>query len=98
MSSVNSQESQANSATTRLIDLYSASALDREKVGYFLDLQLSKLDPNMTIKPLTDLRESGHAAQSESQKACNSKEGEFDINKPWPRFPLIYRNTWTAAV
>ena len=60
---------QTNSPTTFLSDLYLASADDNEIVSCFLDFQLIGLSPSKTKYPLTDLLESGHVAQSESQYA-----------------------------
>lgn len=54
------------------MDLYSASAEDKETVACFFDFHEIGLPPRVTKYPLIDLLEEGHCAQSESQKACNS--------------------------
>ena len=68
-SSPSSLSSHTTSPTTCLMALYSASAEDNDTVGCFLDFQLIGLSPSKTKYPLTDLLESGHVAQSESQYA-----------------------------
>ena len=48
---------------------YSASVDDLETVGCFFDFQDMRESPRKTQKPVTERRESGHPAQSESEKA-----------------------------
>ncbi|KAL4557732.1 hypothetical protein LXL04_035920 [Taraxacum kok-saghyz] len=66
-SSSRSRLNQANSEQTLRIDLYSASAEDKETVCCFLDFHAIGLPPNKMKYPLTDLLVKGQAAQSESQ-------------------------------
>lgn len=74
--SVSRRVSQVSSATTCLMDLYSASAEDKEIDGCFFDFQEMGLPPRLIKNLLTDLLESGQKAQSESQKASTWNEGE----------------------
>lgn len=74
--------SQVNSATSRLMDRYSASADERETEVYFLDFQEMGDPPRLTKKPLIDLLEYLHDAQSTSQKAFREKDDEEEKNRP----------------
>lgn len=65
---------QVISAVTRRIDLYSASAEDKETNACFLDFHEMGAPPREMKKTLTNLRESQHEAQFTSQKTRRSKE------------------------
>lgn len=63
------------SATTFLRAQYSASAEDKEMIGYFLLFQEMGLPPSVIKKPITDLRVIAHEAQSESENATRDMSG-----------------------
>lgn len=65
--SSNTLLSQASSAQTRLMDLYSASAEESDTVSCFLDFHDIGLPPNKIKNPLNGLLVIGQAAQSLSQ-------------------------------
>ena len=71
LKSLSRANSQVISQVALAIALYSASAEERETIGCFLDFHEIKESPRKMQKPVTDLRESGHRAQSESAKAVN---------------------------
>ena len=69
---LNSLTTQVTSEDVAAIALYSASEEDLETVDCFLDLHDIGDFPNKRMKPVTDLLQSGQAAQSESEKACKT--------------------------
>ena len=79
------------------MDLYSASAEDRETEACFFDFQDIGEPPRLIKNPLMDLRELGKDPQSASQKASNLNEGSADRNNPWLGFERRYRNTLNAS-
>lgn len=68
--------------------MYSASALDLERVGYFLETQVSRFFPRNTQKPVVDRPLSGQPAQSASENAKKVVNGPV---RPRPREPFRYR-------
>lgn len=89
--------SHTSSPTTFLNDRYSASAEKSEMVSCFLDFQLIGLPPKRTMKPVTDLLESGHAAQSESQNALRVRSSDVDKKIQRVGSCFKYLNMWNAA-
>ena len=63
------------------MDLYSASAEDREMVCCFLDFQDTKESPRNKQKSVTYFLVSGQATQSTSPKALSLKLDEARKNK-----------------
>lgn len=86
------------SAVTLLIDLYSASAEDKEIDTCFFDFHEIGAPPRVMKKPLTDLLESLQDAQSASQKANKEKDGSAERRIPYPGSELRYLRTRRAAV
>lgn len=78
------------SATTRLIDRYSASADESDTEACFFDFHEIG-DPPIVIKySLIDRRVSTQNPQSASQNASSMKEGSKDMKIPCPGLALIY--------
>ena len=71
--------------------MYSASALDLERVGYFLETQVSRFFPINTQKPVVDRLLSGQPAQSASENAKKVVNGPGVMVRPRPREPFRYR-------
>jgi hypothetical protein len=65
------------SAVALAAALYSAFVLDLDTVAYFLAQQETKLGPKKTANPPVERLSSGHPAQSTSEKALTSIEGDF---------------------
>ncbi|XP_019236486.1 PREDICTED: uncharacterized protein LOC109216760 [Nicotiana attenuata] len=96
----NSEKSPNNHTISKTADAmlrYSASALLRETVCYFLDLHEINESPSLTAYPLTDIRVIGHAAQSESQKAVSVSTFSLFNRTPIPGVPFRYLTTLKAA-
>ncbi len=71
--------------------LYSASALDLERVGCFLESQVSRFFLRNTQKPVVDRLLSGQPAQSASENAKKVVFGPGVLVRPRPREPFRYR-------
>ena len=78
--------------------LYSASVLDRDTVACFLAHQEIRLGPKKTANPPVDLLSSRHPAQSESENALTSVEGDLLKVRPTPKVCFIYLKMHLAAV
>ncbi|KAJ0458049.1 hypothetical protein HanIR_Chr15g0780691 [Helianthus annuus] len=78
------------------IDLYFASAEDRETTLCFLLFHETNEPPRKMQKPVIDLRLSTHLAQSESANAVKWKVLPFVNRIPVPGAPLRYLNTLKA--
>lgn len=61
---------------------YSTSVDERETMFFFLERHNIKEFLRRTQYPVTDLRESGHMAQSESEKSCNFNGLKLENNIP----------------
>lgn len=62
--------------------MYSASALDLERVGYFLETLVSRFFPRNTQKPVVDRLLSGQPAQSASENAKKVVNGPGVMVRP----------------
>ncbi|MFS7910652.1 hypothetical protein Hanom_Chr02g00108751 [Helianthus anomalus] len=96
LSSLNRFSSHNISHVALHIDLYSASAEDRETTLCFLLFQETKEPPRKMQKPVTNLRLSTHLAQSESAKAVNWKVVPLVNRIPAPGALLRYLKTLKA--
>lgn len=84
------KEIQVNSAAAEAIDLYSASALERDTVGCFFALQEIQFPPRKVQTPLVDRRVSGQPAQSASENAYKLSVLEDRIQIPKLVVPQTY--------
>lgn len=62
--------------------MYSASALDLERVGCFLETQVSRFFPRNAQKPVVDRLLSGQPAQSASENAKKVVNGPGVMVRP----------------
>ena len=80
--------------------LYSASVVDRETVGYFLEFHEIRFDPKNVQYPVVDLLESRHPAQSASHYADKDERAKRLpglISTPKPSEPRRYLNILLTA-
>lgn len=80
--SLSKHTNHVSSAVTLLIDLYSASAEDKEIDTCFFDFQEIGGCPRVMKKPLMDLLESLKDAQSTSQSTSKEKDGSAERRIP----------------
>jgi hypothetical protein len=91
-SSVNILWTHITSAVALAVDLYSASILDLEMMGYFRALHKIIFGTKNTAKPPVDRRSSTKPAQSASENALTNKDFIFLILIPRPSVPLRYQS------
>lgn len=85
------KEIHISSAAVDAMALYSASAVERDTVGYFLALHEMQLDTKKVQNPVVEHLVRGHLAQLMSEKARRSRELFLMIHRPVEILPLMYR-------
>lgn len=73
--------------------LYSASAEERETTACFFDRHEMSDCPRKIQKPVTERRESGQDAQSESEYARRVRDEREEKRRPYLGAFFIYRRT-----
>lgn len=79
-------------------DLYSASVLDLETVGCFLELQETRLPPRNIAYPPVLRQSSELPAQSASENALSKYEPDFVIQRPSLDVSLKYLRIRLTAI